>query len=167
MDKITPADYLVVGAGAMGMAFVDTILTESRKTIVMVDRYAHPGGHWTTAYPFVRLHQPASFYGVNSTRLEHDGIEEFGWNKGLADCSSRDDVCAYFTRVMKKTFLTSGRVQYFPKCDYIGDGKFRSILTGNPTALPRTHASSTQLIAERLCHQCDRLRTRSPATWIL
>lgn len=130
MDKITPADYLVVGAGAMGMAFVDTILTESRKTIVMVDRYAHPGGHWTTAYPFVRLHQPASFYGVNSTRLEHDGIEEFGWNKGLADCSSRDDVCAYFTRVMKKTFLTSGRVQYFPKCDYIGDGKFRSILTG-------------------------------------
>lgn len=130
MDEITAADYLVVGAGAMGMAFVDTILTESRKTIVMVDRYAHPGGHWTTAYPFVRLHQPAVAYGVNSTRLEHDGIEEFGWNKGLADCSTRDDVCAYFNRVMKHTFLKSGRVQYFPKCDYIGEGKFRSILTG-------------------------------------
>ena len=130
MDEITAADYLVVGAGAMGMAFVDTLLTESKKTIVMVDRYARPGGHWTTAYPFVRLHQPAAAYGVNSTRLEHDGIEEFGWNKGLADCSSRDEVCAYFDRVMKKTFLPSGRVQYFPKCDYIGEGKFRSILTG-------------------------------------
>ncbi|KIW14246.1 hypothetical protein PV08_07028 [Exophiala spinifera] len=131
MDQATTADYLVVGAGAMGMAFVDTLLTESsRKTIVMVDRYARPGGHWTTAYQFVRLHQPAAAYGVNSTRLEHDGIEEFGWNKGLADCSSRDDVCAYFERVMKKTFLASGRVQYFPKCDYIGEGRFRSILTG-------------------------------------
>lgn len=130
MDEITAADYLVVGAGAMGMAFVDTLLTESRKTIVMVDRNAHPGGHWTTAYPFVRLHQPAAAYGVNSTRLEHDGIEEFGWNKGLTDCSSRDDVCAYFDRVMKKTFLASGRVHYFPKCDYIGEGKFCSILTG-------------------------------------
>ncbi|KEF57560.1 uncharacterized protein A1O9_05478 [Exophiala aquamarina CBS 119918] len=130
MDELIAADYLVVGAGAMGMAFVDTILTEGKKTIVMVDRYARPGGHWTTAYPFVRLHQPAASYGVNSTRLEHDGIEEFGWNKGLCDCSSRDDVCAYFERVMRKTFLASGRVQYFPKCDYIEEGKFRSILTG-------------------------------------
>ena len=130
MGEITAADYLVVGAGAMGMAFVDTLLTESRKTIIMVDRLARPGGHWTTAYPFVHLHQPAAAYGVNSTRLEHDGIEEFGWNKGLADCSSREHVCVYFERVMKNTFLASGRVQYFPKCEYIGKGKFRSILTG-------------------------------------
>lgn len=130
MDEIIAADYLVVGAGAMGMAFVDTILAETRKTVVMIDRYARPGGHWTTAYHFVRLHQPAASYGVNSTRLEHDGLEEFGWNKGLTDCSTRDDVCAYFDRVMKKTFLPSGRVQYFPKCDYIGEGKFRSILSG-------------------------------------
>ncbi|KIY03912.1 uncharacterized protein Z520_00604 [Fonsecaea multimorphosa CBS 102226] len=130
MAELVAADYLVVGAGAMGMAFVDTLLAESRKTIIMIDRYARPGGHWTTAYPFVRLHQPAAMYGVNSTRLERDGIEEFGWNKGLADCSSRDDVCAYFERVMKKTFLPSGRLQYFPKCDYIQEGKFRSILTG-------------------------------------
>ena len=139
MEEITGADYLVVGAGAMGMAFVDTLLTESKKTFIVVDRYARPGGHWTTAYPFVRLHQPAASYGVNSTRLEHDGIEETGWNKGLADCSSRDDVCAYFERVMK-TFLASGRVQYFPKCDYIGEGKFRSILTGK-----------TYRIAENTC----------------
>ncbi|KIW63802.1 hypothetical protein PV04_08774 [Phialophora macrospora] len=131
MEEVTAADYLVIGAGAMGMAFVDTLLTETSKTIVMIDRYARPGGHWTTAYPFVRLHQPAAAYGVNSTRLERDdGIEEFGWNKGLADCSSRDDVCAYFEKVMKKTFLASGRVQYFPKCEYIQEGKFRAILTG-------------------------------------
>ncbi len=27
-----------------------------------------PGGHWTRAYPFVRLHQPSAYYGVNSRR---------------------------------------------------------------------------------------------------
>ncbi len=124
------ADYLVVGAGAMGMAFVDTLISDSKKTVVIVDRYARPGGHWTMAYPFVRLHQPAAFYGVNSKRLETDGIEEFGWNKGLADSSSRDEVCAYFEVVMKKTFSASGRVKYFPKCDYVGEGAFRSIITG-------------------------------------
>ena len=33
-------DYLVVGAGAVGMACADTILTESDATIAIVDRYA-------------------------------------------------------------------------------------------------------------------------------
>ncbi|WP_369830209.1 hypothetical protein, partial [Mycobacterium sp. E1747] len=35
------ADYLVVGAGAMGMAFVDTLVTETSGTdarVVLVDR---------------------------------------------------------------------------------------------------------------------------------
>ena len=130
MDEIIAPDYLVVGAGAMGMAFVDTLITDSKKTVVIVDRNPRPSGHWTIAYPFVRLHQPAAAYGVNSKRLENDGIEELGWNKGLADCSSRDEVCAYFDMVMKKTFFASGRVQYFPKCDYVGEGGFRSIITG-------------------------------------
>ena len=129
MDEIIAADYLVVGAGAMGMAFVDTLITDSKKTVVIVDRYARPGGQWTMAYPFVRLHQPAASYGVNSKRLENDGIEELGWNKGLNDCSSRDEMCAYFDMVMKKTFLASGRVQYFPKCEYVGEGEFHSIIT--------------------------------------
>ena len=61
-------DYLVVGAGAVGMAFADTILTESDATIAIVDRYAKPGGHWNSAYPFVQLHQPSQFYGVSSAR---------------------------------------------------------------------------------------------------
>jgi hypothetical protein len=58
------ADYLVVGAGAMGMAFIDTLVTETSATsatrarVVLVDRNRQPGGHWTTAYPFVRPHQP-------------------------------------------------------------------------------------------------------------
>lgn len=45
-------DYLVVGAGAMAMAFVDTLLTDTDATVVIVDRHDRPGGHWNDAYPF-------------------------------------------------------------------------------------------------------------------
>jgi cation diffusion facilitator CzcD-associated flavoprotein CzcO len=60
-------DYLVIGAGAMGMAFTDVLMTESEATVTIVDRYHQPGGHWNVAYPFVRLHQPSSAYGVCPT----------------------------------------------------------------------------------------------------
>ena len=57
-------DYLVVGAGAAGMAFVDTLLTEDPTCrVVLVDRRAKAGGHWVDSYPFVRLHQPSHYYG--------------------------------------------------------------------------------------------------------
>ncbi len=62
-------DYLVVGAGAMGMAFTDTLVTETDAQVVIVDRGHAPGGHWNRAYPFVRLHQPSAYYGVNSRVL--------------------------------------------------------------------------------------------------
>ena len=55
------ADYLVIGAGAMGMAFVDTLLTETDATVVMVDKHDKPGGHWNDAHPFV---QTGFIYGI-------------------------------------------------------------------------------------------------------
>lgn len=129
MAETVSPDYLVIGAGAMGMAFVDTLVTDTTVTVAMVDRYARPGGHWTIAYPFVRLHQPSAFYGVNSRPLGEDKIEQVGWNKGLAELATVDEVCAYYSTVMRQTFLPSGRVTYYPKHEYIGDGEFRSIVT--------------------------------------
>ena len=32
-------DYLIIGAGAMGMAFADIILSESDKTVLIVDMH--------------------------------------------------------------------------------------------------------------------------------
>ena len=51
-------DYLVVGSGAMGLAFADTIISETNATVALVDKHDRPGGHWNDAYPLVRLHQP-------------------------------------------------------------------------------------------------------------
>ena len=64
--KQLETDYLLVGAGAFGMAFLDELIHNTKDTtVVVVDKRAKPGGHWNDAYPFVRLHQPAATYGVN------------------------------------------------------------------------------------------------------
>lgn len=57
MTQVIEADYVVAGAGGVGMAFVDEILTHSDATVAIIDRKHRPGGHWNDAYPFVRLHQ--------------------------------------------------------------------------------------------------------------
>ena len=130
MTNSIEADYVVIGAGAMGMAFTDTLLTETEATVAVIDRYHQPGGHWTTAYPFVRLHQPSSFYGVNSRELGQERIDETGWNAGLYELASSGEVCAYFDQVLHQQFLPSGRVQYFPMSEYNGDGQVHALPSG-------------------------------------
>jgi hypothetical protein len=71
MGQQRETDYLVVGAGAAGMAFTDALLTHTDATVTVVDRRHAPGGHWVDAYPYVRLHQPSTFYGVDSVQGEH------------------------------------------------------------------------------------------------
>ena len=123
-------DYLIVGSGAVGMAFADVLLDETDANILIVDKFHKPGGHWNVAYPFVTLHQPSSFYGVSSKELSKGRKDEVGLNKGLNDLASGAEVSAYFDEVMRHKFLPTGRVQYFPMCEYQGNGKFQSMLTG-------------------------------------
>jgi cation diffusion facilitator CzcD-associated flavoprotein CzcO len=119
-DTILDPDYLVIGSGAMGMAFTDVLLTETDATVALVDRHQRPGGHWNDAYPFVRLHQPSSFYGVNSRALGGDAIDQTGWNAGLSELASGAEVVAYFDQVLHQQFLPSGRARYFPMCESDG-----------------------------------------------
>jgi hypothetical protein len=130
MSTRLKADYLVVGAGAVGMAFVDSLITASDACVVMVDRRHAPGGHWHDAYPFVRLHQPSAYYGVNSLPLGEDRIDNWGTNIGLLERATAPEICGYYARVMQHSLLPSGRVEYFPNCEYLGDKRFVSRLTG-------------------------------------
>src|SRR5512139_1817672 len=107
------ADYLIVGAGAAGMAFADELLAHSDATIAIVDRRHAPGGHWLEAYPFVRLHQPSTFYGVTSVPLGADTIDTSGTNAGFYELAGPDEIRAYYERVMHRHFLPTGRVRYF------------------------------------------------------
>ena len=128
--NVLEADYLVVGSGAMGMAFADTIVAESNKTVIIVDRNDRPGGHWLYAYPFVRLHSASAYYGVNSRALGEHRIDRVGLNRGFHEQASAGEICGYFDRVMQTQLLPSGRVRYFPRCEYRSDGTFVSLVTG-------------------------------------
>jgi hypothetical protein len=127
-------DYLVVGGGASGMAFVDSLIAESDAEVVMVERRHRPGGHWLDAYPFVRLHQPSAYYGVNSRVLGNDRIDESGPNAGFYQRATAAEISDYFNRVLEEDLVASGRVRFFGMCDYRGgdaDGHhFVSLLTG-------------------------------------
>jgi len=120
--KTIITDYLVIGAGAMGMAFADEIINMSAGTgnddteIVIVDRRAKPGGHWNDAYDFVRLHQPSYSYGVSSMVLGTG-----------SDLSSKSQILAYFERALQK-MMDTGRLRFLPQCNYKGDGRVQSIL---------------------------------------
>ncbi|KAA1242938.1 NAD(P)-binding protein [Aquimarina sp. RZ0] len=127
--QIFETDYLVIGAGITGLAFVDTILTETDYTVILVDKNHKAGGHWNYAYPFVRLHQASYSYGVNSLELSKGRKEKVGINKGFDELATGDEICAYIEELMNHKFLPSNRVKYFPLCQYIGSGKFVSYVT--------------------------------------
>lgn len=114
-DDAFEPDYLVIGAGATALAFVDSVLTHSKARVVMVDGHDRPGGHWGDAYPFVRLHQPSDYYGVNSMPLGRGARELSGLNAGMRELASGAEVLDYFDRVMRERLLPSGRVAYFPR----------------------------------------------------
>ncbi len=132
-DSTLETDYLVVGAGAVGMAFVDSLVEHSDADIVMVERRHRPGGHWLDSYPFVQLHQPSRYYGVNSTSLGHDRTDPDAAEPGFFERASGVEICGYFDDVMRHRLLASERVRFFPMCDYLGDRRFRSRVTHRVT----------------------------------
>ena len=123
-------DYLVVGCGASAMAFTDVMLKETNATITILDRRHAPGGHWNDVYPFVKLHQPSATYGVASRALGRNRIDETGFNSGLYELASGSEITHYYHDLMQNEFLPSGRVDYHPLSDYVGDGEFVSRLSG-------------------------------------
>jgi hypothetical protein len=126
---VLEADYLVVGAGAVGLAFTDALVNYAEVNVALVDRRHGVGGHWLNAYPFVRLHQASSFYGVASTRLGEDRLQENGPEAGMHERATAPEICAYYARVRER-LLASGQVSFYLNCDYVGEGRFISRLSG-------------------------------------
>jgi hypothetical protein len=147
-------DYLVIGAGALGMGFVDTLIERSDAEVVIIDRRHGPGGHWLDSYPFVQLHQPSLNYGVNSTPLGQNRVELDGRDAGFYERASGPEICGYYDGIMRHRFLASGRVRFFPMCDYLGNRWFRSRLTG----------SEMQLSVRKSVVDATYLASRVPAT---
>ncbi len=132
-------DYLIMGAGASGLAFADTLLAEAEEVqVTIIDRRQAPGGHWLQAYPFVRLHTPSAYYGVNSLGLGEDRIDEAGENAGYYERATGEQVCRYFAEVAVRLTRT-GRVSVLSGHEYLGPGnggeQVRDVDTGRVHAV--------------------------------
>jgi hypothetical protein len=131
------ADYLVVGAGAMGMAFTDALIDHADVRVALVDRRHGASGHWLEAYPFVRLHQSSAFYGVPSTLLGGGKLQESGPETGLQERATQSEITAYYARMLDR-MVKSGKVEFFPNSDHDGDRTVVSRISGRRLEVPES-----------------------------
>jgi hypothetical protein len=97
-DLPSECDYLIVGGGASGLAFADSLLAHCTAApspvVVIADSHRTPGGQWNDSYSFVRLHQPSAGYGVETEQLEPNGDENH--------LASREEIVRYYQSVVQK-----------------------------------------------------------------
>jgi hypothetical protein len=136
MTRVVEADYLVVGAGATGIAFTDALIDHAEVRVAMVDRRVGVGGHWLDAYPFVQLHQASAFYGVASTLLGGGRVQRHGPEAGLHERATVSEIRAYFEQVVRDRFLDSGRVELFTSHEYLGERQVVSRVSGDRFEVP-------------------------------
>jgi hypothetical protein len=112
ITKKLVCDYLVVGAGAASMSFIDTLLTELPKSkVIMIDRKSSAGGHWVDSYGFVQLHQPSLLYGVESKQLEGN------WMLPWKHRANKSEILTYFNAFVKEK-QEAGQLEFYPNCNY-------------------------------------------------
>ncbi|WP_224391235.1 FAD-dependent oxidoreductase [Pseudonocardia sp. ICBG1293] len=145
-------DYLIIGAGATGMAFADALVGESDHTMAVVDRNHAPGGHWTLSYPFVRLHGPSNVYGVHSRAMPSDSIG--------ASLASRNEILDYYDRIMRDVLLASGRVTYLPMHDVAGAGDGPP---GTARATSLVNGATTEIIVRKRVVDASYVNVTVPA----
>jgi hypothetical protein len=160
---LVSTDYLVVGAGASGLAFADALVAEADVDVTVIDRREAPGGHWADAYPFVRLHIPSALYGVNSLPLGEDRVDQVGENAGYYERATGDEVFEYFAEAAARLTKT-GRGRVLTGHQYLGGGdseRVRDLSTGEvhdvavrrkvvdarylEASIPATHAAPFQV----------------------
>lgn len=135
MSRAIEADYLVVGAGAMGMAFTDALIDHADVRVALVDRRHSVSGHWLEAYPFVRLHQASAFYGVPSTLLGGGQLQQRGPEVGLQERATQSEICTYYARMLDR-MVESGKVDFYPNSEYVGDRTVTSLISGERFEAP-------------------------------
>ena len=150
-------DYLVVGAGAMGMAFTDALIDHADVHVTLVDRRHAVGGHWQDAYPFVQLHQASLFYGVASTVLGGGAVQQSGPEVGLQERARQSEIRAYYDDILYRRFLGSGRVTFLGGSEYHTDGSSHLVTS-------RVSGETVQIDARRRVVDAAYLSPTIPAT---
>jgi hypothetical protein len=150
-------DYLVVGAGAMGMAFTDALIDHADVHVTLVDRRHAAGGHWHDAYPFVQLHQASVFYGVASTVLGTGAVQHQGPETGLQERARRSEIQSYYDDILHRRFVGSGRVTFLGGSEHHTEGDTHLVTS-------RVSGETTRVEVRRAVVDATYLAPTIPAT---
>jgi hypothetical protein len=150
-------DYLVIGAGATGMAFTDALIDHADVHVTLVDRRHVAGGHWQDAYPFVQLHQASLFYGVASTPLGGGALQRQGPEAGLQERARQPEIRAYYDDILHRRFVGTGRVTFLGGSEWATDGSSHVVTS-------RVSGETTQVEVRRRVVDATYLAPTIPAT---
>ena len=157
MTRLLETDYLVIGAGAMGMAFTDALVDHADVHVTLVDRRHAAGGHWLDAYPFVQLHQASVFYGVASTMLGTGALQVSGPEAGLQERARQSEIRAYYDDVLHRRLVGSGRVTFLGGSEHRREG-------GSHLVTSRVSGETVRVDARRRVVDATYLSPTIPAT---
>src|ERR1700712_4200819 len=150
-------DYLVVGAGAMGMAFTDALIDHADVHVTLVDRRHAAGGHWQYASPFVQLHQASLFYGLTASVLGRGQLQQSGPETGLQERARKSQITAYYDDILYRHFIGTGRVTFLGGSDYRADGDTHYVTS-------RVSRETVQVHVRRRVVDATMLSPKIPAT---
>jgi hypothetical protein len=157
VTRTLETDYLVVGAGAMGMAFTDALIDHADVHVTLVDRRYAAGGHWLDTYPFVQLHQASVFYGVASTVLGTGALQVSGPEAGLQERARQSEIRAYYDDILHGRFIGSGRVTFLGGSEYRAEGSSHLVTS-------RLSGETVQVAVRRRVVDATYLSPTIPAT---
>ena len=120
-------DYIVVGAGASGIAFADTIVGNSDFSVAIVDVNSAPGGHWHSAHDYHQLDLPAARAGMNGLPFSDLCRADPGRHDNAPAHIQTSQVLDYYDRAMTDRLLASEQVQFFSDCYHLGAGLMQAI----------------------------------------
>lgn len=90
-------DLVVVGAGIAGLNALNSASEYLPKgaRALLIDQKLKPGGMWTVAYEYVRLHQPHPMFTV--------GDKAWDWSKPRHYLAARDEVQSHLSNCLDQT----------------------------------------------------------------
>lgn len=89
-------DLVVIGAGIAGLNALNSALDYLPRgaRVLLVDQKAAAGGMWTTAYDYVRLHQPHPMFTVGNLK--------WNWDRPPGYLAARDEVQAHLAGALER-----------------------------------------------------------------
>ena len=118
------------------MAFTDALIDHADVRVALVDRRHGVGGHWLEAYPFVRLHQSSTFYGVASTRARRRRIQRTGRRRGCTSGPTSRRSAPTTTTCSPTGWSARAGSSSSPAATTSGDRTFVSLVSGERFEVP-------------------------------